>query len=102
MALLPQFQSDDQTMTLLQNKWGSILNPVIGNPSNQAQILDGITLAVGSNAVNHKLGRKLRGWRIIRINGVANIYDSQATNQTPALTLQLISDAVVTVSLEVF
>lgn len=42
------------------------------------------------------------GWRIVRINGSATIYDQQSQNTTPDLTLILNSSASVIVSLEVF
>jgi hypothetical protein len=61
-----------------------------------------VALANGTTVVNHLLGRKLIGWRIIGINGAATIYDQQASNQTPALTLVLVSNAAVIANLEVF
>jgi hypothetical protein len=99
---LPFFQSTDQAFELLQKKWASILNPLIENPGNQANILSGIKLVSGTNTINHLLGRKLQGYRIILKSASASIYDKQLTNQTPDITLQLVSDAAVTVSLEVF
>lgn len=98
MAKLPQeleWQDAD-------NKWSAILNPIVSNPANNSLLLPNIALKIGSNVINHKLGRKLQGWSICGIDGIANIYDTQASNQMPALTLTLTSDAVVTVSLLVF
>lgn len=86
----------------MQNTWASQLNPLLATPIIDGNLLEGIDISSGSNVVNHKLGRKLRGWIIVRIDGVAVIYDTQATNQTPELTLTLTSDAAVTVSLWVF
>lgn len=86
----------------MQTKWASILNPLISSPSNQASILSGVLLQTGTNVVNHLLGRKLQGWRVIGINAASTLYDSQASNQTPDLTLILVSSANCTVNLEVF
>jgi len=90
------------TLPLLQTKWAAILNPLLGNPSLDSVILQNVSLAIGTNTINHTLGRKLQGWRIILINGAATIYDKQGSNQTPDLTLVLVSNAAVMVSLEVF
>lgn len=99
---LPLYQTADQALSLLSTKWKSIIDPMLSSPSNQANILDGVILSVGSNVINHLLGQKLIGWRIIGINAAATIYDSQASNQTPDKTLVLVSNAVCTLSLEVF
>lgn len=99
---LPSFQSADQTFQLLQQKWASIINPFLSNPSNGSSILSAIPLVSGKNVINHKLGRKLQGYRIILKSAGANIYDNQTSNQMPDLTLILVSDVTVTVSIEVF
>lgn len=102
MASLPQFQSDDTSVQLLQNRWGAILNPIINNPANNSTLLKDIKLTAGSNTVNHLLSKKLQGWSIVRINAAATIYDSQDDNSTPDKTLVLVSNAPCTVSLLVF
>ena len=99
---LPIFQSTDQNLMLLQNKWSSIINPTLVNPSLQCNILSKVALTSGTNTINHLLGRTLQGYRIVRQRGPASIYDSQDSNQQPQLTLVLVSSAAVTVDLEVF
>lgn len=84
------------------NKWASILNPIVGNPANNSLILKNQSLVTGANVINHKLGRKLQGWKLVRIRSAANIYDNQDFNQMPQLTLYLVSDADVVVDIEVF
>ena len=98
MASLPQQLNWD----MAQNRWATILNPVIANPLTQGHMLSQVPLVIGTNIINHKLNRKLQGWFIVGINGVANIYDNQATNQMPQLTLSLTSDAAVTANIWVF
>jgi hypothetical protein len=100
--LLPIFQTAMKDLQLLQNKWTPILNGLLKNPSLQSNLLSNVSLINGTTTINHLLGQKLVGWRIVGINGAATIYDAQATNTMPALTLVLVSDAAVTVSLEVF
>lgn len=85
-----------------QTQWAQQLNPLISGLLSQGLLLQNQPLVTGVNAVNHKLGRKLVGWFVVGINGAAQIYDNQATNQTPQLTLSLTSDADVLVNLWVF
>jgi|SRR5665213_712799 len=83
---------------LAQTQWPQQLDPLLSNPSNNASILTNVPLISATpNQVNHKLGRKLQGWRIIRnrqflVTGTPTgyqIYDTQDTNPTPQLTLIL-------------
>ncbi len=98
MAKLPQQLSIDQ----MQNKWATMIEPVINNPANNSLLLKNVALTTGTNVVNHLLGRKLIGWNPVRVRALASIYDMQDTNQTPQLTLVLVSSANVTIDLQVF
>ncbi len=98
MANLPKQQTLDQ----LQAKWPAILDPIVKNPSNNASILKNISLASGTNTINHLLGRTLQGWQIVRQRASATIYDLQDANQTPQLTLVLVASAPVVVDVQVF
>lgn len=86
----------------METKWASIINPFISNPSLSSSIINNVSLKNGTTVINHLLGRKLQGWRLCRVRGPATIYDNQDKNQTPELTLVLISNAVVDVDIEVF
>ena len=99
---LPILQSKDEIFQLMQTKWASILNVLLGNPSLQSMILSNVSLKNGTTTINHLLDRKLIGWRVIGINGSATIYDQQRLNQTPDKTLILVSNAAVLINLEVF
>ncbi len=100
--MLPQFQSDDRDFQLMQNAWGSQLNPLLARPQNQSNVLKNIVLAAGDNTVNHLLGKNLQGWKIVRQRASASIYDKQDTNQRPNLTLILNASGAVSIDLEVF
>jgi hypothetical protein len=95
---LPQKQTPDQMST----KWAAILNPVLQNPLNQASILKNISLSAGANIVPHMLGAALQGWYIIRQRAPSQIYDTQDSNPTPAITLTLQASTPVVVDLAVF
>lgn len=97
---LPYFQTADETLSKIQTKWKSILDPLISKP--QSLILKNVALINGTTVVNHLLGRKLQGWKPVRLRALASIYDAQDSNQTPDKTLILISDAAVVADIEVF
>ena len=87
----------------MQVNWASILNPLIGSPTASPTLLQNVSLASGSNSVNHLLGQKLTGWYPVRFHGAfAQIYDTQDSNKNPQLTLLLNSSAAVVVDLLVF
>lgn len=79
--------------------WAQALNPVIANPLNTAQILASVSLVMGDNIINHKLGRMMQGWFLTDVQGPATIYRSAAMNST---TLTLTSSAAVVANIGVF
>lgn len=95
-------QTSDRTINQLQQNILASVNPIIANPLSSGILLQKIELKTGLNTVNHKLDRPLTGWMITRQRGPAAIYDKQDTNNTPAVTLLLVSDANVSVDLYVF
>jgi len=102
VSQLPLIQTMVKDLSLLQTRWKSLLDVLLGNQSLQTSILSNITLINGKNVINHKLGRKLIGWRIVRLRAAASLYDRQDSNQTPDLTLILMSNATVVADIEVF
>lgn len=96
---LPQRLPADQMMT----RWASILDPILVNPILDSSILKNQVLMTGTNIINHKLGRPLQGWYPIRFHGsYAQLFDTQDTNQTPQLTLNLNASANVVIDIWVF
>lgn len=96
---LPRFQTDNKDFQLMQSAWATQLDPMLSNPSLKTRLIKGVSLIVGATKIDHKLGRTPQGWRIVDIDGAAQIYRSEALND---LTLTLTSDAAVTVAIEVF
>lgn len=99
---LPIFKTDDKDISLLQTNWAQQLNPVIEFPPNKGTILKSVHLVTGANIINHKLGRNLQGWYIVRQRSAASVYDTQDNNQMSNLTLYLTSSANVIVDILVF
>ena len=99
---LPNFQTQDKDLSLLQSSWGQVLNKLLELPTTKGILIKNVPLAVGANTVNHMLGRKLQGWQIVRQRAASSIFDTQDTNMSQNLTLVLNSSAAVSVDLYVF
>ena len=99
MPILPKQQTDNRDLSLMQSAWASILDPLLQNPSLQSVIVKDVALSTTPKAVNHRLGRKPQGWRIVDANSGATVY---RTAPFDPLTLTLEASAPITVSLEVF
>ena len=91
-----------QPWDMAQTTWSTQLNPVISNEIVNGLLLQSVALNAGMNVINHTLGRKLVGWFPTRIRASATFYDQQDSNQTPALTLNLVSSAAVVADLWVY
>lgn len=97
--VLPIFKSDDTNLMLMQTKWASQLNPILGNALNGITILPNVVLASGVNVINHKLGKLQTGWIITDINSAVTIYRSSPFNDR---TLSLTASGACVISLGVF
>lgn len=86
----------------MQNRWASLIEPPLSLPIASSVILKSVSLASGSNSINHLLDRTLQGWFVIRQRSSATVYDTQDANLTPDKTLQLTASAAVVVDIQVF
>lgn len=102
MNKLPVFQSAFRDLMLIQTNWKGIIDNALNSPIIDGNLLTGVALASGANVINHKLGRALQGWLIVGNNANVTVYDTQASNSTPNLTLQLTASGAATVSLWCF
>lgn len=87
---------------LANPKWAATINPLLANPLVNGQILSGISLKTGQNAINHGLQRNLQGYFVIMNDSSITYYDSQAKNSRPDLTLLFNASGPATISLYVF
>ena len=100
---LKKLNSKDRIINLLQDNVEDAINSIIKDQFNNANILTDIVLVAGQdNTINHKLGRELQGWQVIRKRGLGDVYDVQDANTLPKLTLVLRTSVNVTVDLRVF
>jgi len=86
-------------LDLMQTRWASEINPVIGFAPNQGILLKNIELINGVTVINHRLSRQMQGWVLMDIDGPASIHRSQPLN---ASTLTLTSNSACTIALWVF
>lgn len=101
--MLPSFNTSDTALGRMQSTWAAILNKFVDLPLLQGIQLKNISLVTGANVINHKLGRAPQGYIVTRFQVAGSlIYDTQATNQMPELTLNLTSSANTTVDLWVY
>ena len=100
---LPIILSPSQQMTNMQTLWSQQLNPVLSNEVVNGRLIRNLQLSMGSNVINHGLGRNLVGWFVTRVrSSPVTLYDTQDSNQLQALTLNLNASAAANVDLWVF
>lgn len=99
---IARVQTQDRTVNQLQENIKQAVDPLLSNALAGGNLLQSIALTTGSNSINHKLGQTLVGWFLTRLRGAASVYDTQASNPNPTVTLTLVSSADVTVDLYVF
>jgi len=85
-----------------QDNTDTVLRPIINSAIIDGVLLNDIELTYGANTIEHKLGRKLLGYIVVRKNNDAVISDAQDTNKLSSKNLILYSDTLVTVSLWCF
>lgn len=97
-----KLNTNDELQNRIQDNTKKAVSSVASNPIVQGSILSNVSLKSGDNTVDHKLGKKLTGWFIVRIRGAATIYDKQDSNAQASQTLVLNSSAAVSVDIFVF
>lgn len=102
MKSAPLIQSQDRIVNQLQQNILQALRPILQNPLVGGRLMEGVALATGDNVLNHGLDRKLQGWIPVLISAGVTLYDKQASNQNPELTLVINSSGTATVTLYVF
>lgn len=98
-----QVQTNDRVQNQIQDNVQFALVPIQQCPVIDGILLQNIDLINGTNIIDHKLGRKLIGWFLVRINNsIISLYDTQDTNPNPEQTLNLVINGNAQVSIYVF
>lgn len=81
----------------------SSIDSIIACPIIDGLLIENVSLTAASTTeVYHKLGRKPKGWLIVRQRGQANIWDLQDANKNKSVTLSLACSADVVVDIWIF
>lgn len=93
----------DPALTQLQDNISAALQPLVKNPLLDGLLIDDITLTSGSTTVvNHGLGRKVRGYIVVKSNANVTVYIVEANQVAPEAQLVLSTTVTATISLYVF
>ncbi len=91
-----------EDVSRIQDNVGRTVDPLVGLAILNGNLLRSVTLANGSNTINHGLGRKLIGWLQIRLTGAVTLCDAQSANANPSKTLVIVSTGAATADFWVF
>jgi len=97
-----KIENSNTETSKLQDNVESSLKQITSKDILNGVLLKNIRLTSGSNTINHKLGRQLIGFIVIRQRAQAQIWDSQDDNSLKNLTLILNSSANVEIDLWCF
>lgn len=97
-----KIKSDDDVLNRVQDQIAYSIAQLIRTEPLDGRLIPNVSLTAGANSVEHKLGRDLRGWIVVRKRANANIWDEQDSNTRSSLFLNLQTSADVTVDLWVF
>ncbi len=99
---LPKYNTEDRSLSLLMTNWPRVLDPLLDSPIATPILLQDVVLIAGQTVIDHKLGKKLTGWEIVRQRGDASVWDNQDGNPLPDKNLWLMASSGVSVDLLVF
>jgi len=103
MRLFRKIFTDDPLQQRLQDSIAQSFQQFEKLPQLDSVIVKDITLSSAiDNLVEHKLGREIVGWQIIRQNANAVVYESTTINTTPSSFVILKASATCTVSILFF
>lgn len=110
MAILPFFQKnfdkfDERVGSQLQQAIAAVLDEINVNrrPQLSSELLDPVALTSGTTKlVQHKLGRAVRGFKVVDINAAAHVFRDSSSTADLTKYLPVQANANCTVTLEVF
>jgi hypothetical protein len=92
--------TENDELDRVQDNVSLFTQPLVDNPLLDGRLLEDVILTTSEVLVEHKLGRKPRGWYIVKKNAAQDIHESGTTLQERFLSLT--AAGTVTVSLWVF
>lgn len=102
MKALRLEEVDSKELRRVQANLADFVQPLVRNPLLDGVLLEGVSLAAGTNTVAHGLGRAPRGVLPLLGNADARVWLSATPSAAPAGSVRLDASAAVTLSLFVF
>lgn len=95
--------TDDDTLNAVQNNVEQTFRALLLSEIVDGNLIEDVFLPASTETlVEHKLGRELRGYIVVKRNAGSNIFDKQDVNIASDRFLILDTNVAVTVSLWVF
>lgn len=91
-----------RSFNMLQTNIQTVLDQIVLDPFVDGTTLADIVVSVGSNTINHTLGRKPLGYVLISKDQNGDVWSGQAANKSADKTLILNSNQNMTISLRIF
>lgn len=103
MRVFQKIYTGDPLQQRLQDNIAKSFSVIEKLPQLDSVIVKDVVLSAAiDNAVEHKLGRAIQGWQIIRQNANAVVWESATVNTTPSSFVILRASATCTVSILFF
>lgn len=100
MADFKKIGTNNVELQKVQENVGEALQPIIKSAILNGAQLDNISLASGNNTIEHRLGKKLSGWIVVKKDSGALIYEVES--DFPSRILVLNSSSQCNISLWVY
>lgn len=103
--MIPSFRRTlvkDGDLRLVQDSVDKVLGVISKKEILDGQLLKDVGVSTQTVFLEHKLGREVQGYIVVKNNAAAHVYDEQDLNPTPTKTLALKSNTTAIVSLWVF
>jgi nitrate/nitrite-specific signal transduction histidine kinase len=98
----PKANYEQRVVNTIQDNLAGPLRELASKPHNDSQLIENINLILGTTLVQHKLGRKVRGFYVVDQNASATIFRDTASTADLTKYLPLTSSAITRVCLVVF
>lgn len=97
-----RIHSDNREIVQVQKNIQDALSQILVLPILNGTLLENLVLSAGDNTITHKLGRKVKGYIVVRKSAVSNIYDKISTDTKLDQQFTLNASVACTISLWVF
>lgn len=103
--MIPSFRRinvKDKDLRLVQDSVDKVFNVLLEKDILDGRLIKNIGLSSTPVSIDHKLGREVSGWILVRNSADARVWDDQASNTLPSTSLILVASAITVVSIWVF